>query len=629
MLVPRRKLKTALQYVSVFTMVAFIVFTINKFNTQSPNSNQSLSLSQKAVEGEKWAIITESNSDRDIPKIRNKNVGIENIQEDEMIDPNSLIDWHNWDQIEKESQRVGPGEQGKALLISPTDQKSNYEALFRANGFSGYASDKISVNRSIPDIRHRDCRTKLYRAGLPAVSVVVPFYNEHWSTLLRTFHSVINRSPPKLLLEIILVDDASTKDFLGEKLDDYVAHLRKVRIIRSKVRSGLITARLAGAKEAKGEVIIFLDSHTEANVNWMPPLLDPIAADYRTAVCPFIDVMDYNNLEYRAQDEGMRGAFDWQLYYKRLPLLPEDLKRPTEPFKSPVMAGGLFAISAKFFWELGGYDPGLEIWGGEQYELSFKIWQCGGTLVDAPCSRVGHIYRKYTPFSGAGKGDYLGRNYKRVAAVWMDEYAEYVYKHRPHYRQLDPGDVSAQKALREKLQCKPFKWFMKEVLFDLYKHYPPIEPPDFISGEFRSEANPKYCVDSRLKGANERIGIELCSKDSPGSSGEQRFSLTWRKDIRPTNRKKVCWDVSSQDKQSPVLFYNCHTQGGNQYWKYDPSRKWIVHGSNNPRCLDGNPETKELFVSRCDEASQSQRWRVEFVNEKQLLNWDNPTKDLF
>jgi hypothetical protein len=42
-----------------------------------------------------------------------------------------------------------------------------------------------------------------------------------------------------------------------------------------------------------------------------------ILQDHRTAVCPFIDVVDYNNMEYRAQDEGARGAFDWQLYYKR------------------------------------------------------------------------------------------------------------------------------------------------------------------------------------------------------------------------------------------------------------------------------------------------------------------------
>lgn len=109
---------------------------------------------------------------------------------------------------------------------------------------------------------------------LPTVSVIVPFYNEHFSTLLRTCYSVLNRSPAELLVEIILVDDFSSKKFLHDELDRYVAeHLPKVRIVRLPERSGLIIARLAGAKVATGDVLLFLDSHTEANTNWLPPLL--------------------------------------------------------------------------------------------------------------------------------------------------------------------------------------------------------------------------------------------------------------------------------------------------------------------------------------------------------------------
>eukprot|EP00105_Crassostrea_gigas_P035285 XP_019919433.1 PREDICTED: putative polypeptide N-acetylgalactosaminyltransferase 10 isoform X3 [Crassostrea gigas] len=534
-------------------------------------------------------------------------------------DPLKKIDWHDYKKIAEDEQRTGPGEQGQALILSPDEEKKKGD-LYKVNGFNAYASDKISLHRSLKDIRHSDCKKKKYLNHLMNASVIVPFHNEHWSTLLRTAWSVLNRSPKHLIHEVILVDDYSSKEHCKQPLDDYVKeHFTNVKVVRAKKREGLIRTRLLGARAATGQVLIFLDSHCEANINWLPPLLEPIAEDYKTVVCPFIDVIDFENFAYRAQDEGARGAFDWEFFYKRLPLLEEDLKHPAEPFKSPVMAGGLFAISAKWFWEMGGYDPGLDIWGGEQYELSFKLWQCGGMMVDAPCSRIGHIYRKFAPFPNPGVGDFVGRNYRRVAEVWMDEYAEYLYKRRPHYRNIDPGDVSEQKAIRDKLHCKPFKWFMEEVAFDLPKFYPPVEPPPFASGEVRNKAA-NMCLDTRYKGQNERFDLQPCLKDGKGG-GEQQFEFTWHKDIRP-GKRTVCFDVSQSIKKAPVILFNCHGMGGNQRFKYNIDTQQIYHVISN-QCLDCDRDRHEIFMNPCDKTSETQMWKVEHVHEDEVRKeWD-------
>ena len=83
-------------------------------------------------------------------------------------------------------------------------------------------------------------------------------YQEAWSTLLRSVHSVLNRSPAHLLKEVILVDDASEHEFLKDNLDQYFAKHPKVKILRSPDRIGLIKARLLGHKHATGKVLTFL-----------------------------------------------------------------------------------------------------------------------------------------------------------------------------------------------------------------------------------------------------------------------------------------------------------------------------------------------------------------------------------
>ncbi|KAK2828022.1 hypothetical protein Q5P01_019056 [Channa striata] len=529
-------------------------------------------------------------------------------------------DWHDYEAMRRDAARVGNGEHGKPFPLMDADR---VDQAYRENGFNIYVSDRISLNRSLPDIRHPNCQRKLYSEKLPNTSIIIPFHNEGWSSLLRTVHSVLNRSPPQLIAEIILVDDFSDKEHLKVPLEQYIRWLPKVRILRTRKREGLIRTRLLGASAAKGEVITFLDSHCEANVNWLPPLLDRIVQNRKTIVCPMIDVIDHDNFGYDAQaGDAMRGAFDWEMYYKRIPIPPE-LQRddPSEPFESPVMAGGLFAVDRKWFWQLGGYDTGLEIWGGEQYEISFKVWMCGGRMEDIPCSRVGHIYRKYVPYKVPG-GISLAKNLKRVAEVWMDEYAEYVYQRRPEYRHLSAGDMTAQKELRNRLNCKSFKWFMSEVAWDLPKHYPPVEPPAAAWGEIRNVGS-DMCMEIKHFVSGSPIRLESCVKGrgEAGWSHGQVLTFGWREDIRvgdPMHTRKVCFDAVSHN--SPVTLYDCHGMKGNQLWRYRKDKS-LYHPVSNS-CIDSSPSERRVFMNTCEPSSPSQQWLFERTNTTVLEHFN-------
>ena len=119
---------------------------------------------------------------------------------------------------------------------------------------------------------------------------------------------------------------------------------------------------------------------------------------------------------------------------------------------------------------------GMEIWGGENLEMSFRQWMCGGSIEIVPCSRVGHVFRAWSPYPWRTDINVLTYNPLRVAMVWMDDY-KFLYLDRfarwdkPLANRLGKyGDVTSRLLLRDKLKCQSFQWYLDHVAVAVPQH---------------------------------------------------------------------------------------------------------------------------------------------------------------
>ena len=76
------------------------------------------------------------------------------------------------------------------------------------------------------------------------------------------------------------------------------------KLICKKNREGLIRSRIKATNAAKGEVLVFLDSHCEVEPGWLEPLLVRILDNPKRFVCPVIENIRYTDYGFVKSERG-------------------------------------------------------------------------------------------------------------------------------------------------------------------------------------------------------------------------------------------------------------------------------------------------------------------------------------
>ncbi|XP_047658191.1 polypeptide N-acetylgalactosaminyltransferase 18a [Tachysurus fulvidraco] len=423
---------------------------------------------------------------------------------------------------------------------------------FQYHGYNAYLSDRLSLDRAIPDLRPDGCKNISYHASLPQVSIVFIFVNEALSVILRSVHSAMRWTPSRLLREIILVDDSSSNAELRENLQRFVEETNQqrpdfIKMVRHTRQEGLIRARVSGWRAASAPVVALFDAHVEFNVGWAEPILHRIQEDRRRVISPSFDNIKYDTFEVEEYPLSAHG-FDWELWCRYLnpPRSWWSQKNHTAPIRSPALIG-CFVVDRRYFEEIGLLDEGMEVYGGENVELGIRVWLCGGSVEVLPCSRLAHIERAHKPYTD-DLAAHVRRNALRVAEVWMDEFKNHVYMawNIPLQNSgIDIGVISERKLLRDRLQCRPFRWFLKNIYTEMRTYADTI-----AYGELRNSLRPDLCVDQGPDTDNIPI-LYLCHGMTPQnvyytSSGQLRIGV-----LSPTiddNDNKCLVDVNRRPR---------------------------------------------------------------------------------
>ncbi|KAL4006073.1 hypothetical protein ACER0C_005786 [Sarotherodon galilaeus] len=491
--------------------------------------------------------------------------------------------------------------------LSEHDQREA-QSLYEKYGYNVFLSDRLPLDRPLPDTRDPRCLKKSYPKDLPSLGVVLIYLDEALSVLQRALRSIVDRTPKNLLKEIIMVDDNSSNG-LDADLDMYVKlleqenpNLRIVKVRHSEQR-GLAYARASGWRAATADVVAILDAHIEVHEMWAEPLLTQIKADRTVVVSPVFDRVNFDDLEVIEYPPTAHG-FTWALWCMYEGFTPEyyKLNDGSLPGKSPSVMG-IMVADRKFLGEIGVLDEGMKVYGGENVELGIRVWTCGGSIEVVPCSKIAHIERAHKPYM-PDLSPAMKRNALRVAEIWMDEYKHNInlaWNLPLQNHGIDIGDISERKKLRERLNCKPFKWYLDNV-------YPKLDPwDDLLAYGGMKNLDADMCIDQGPAPGHTPIAY-MCHNFEPQYSyyrGTGELYIGGIKSHKYNDNK--CLADTGTEETEPGL-YNCKEamqKGMGIYWDFTQGKE--LKNRQTKRCLE--IINQKLLIQECT----GQRWQSQHI----------------